>query len=89
MEKRYGHMASLATSSRVYNLCAEVEQVVQRSASSSDRQTQLYNGQCGQNGEMCTALVRVHPTRWRERLRRIDLSIYIKCSVDCAAIITM
>ena len=56
MEKRYGHMASLATYSRVYNLCAELEQVVQRSASSSDRQTQLYNGQCGQNGEMCTAV---------------------------------
>ena len=49
-------MASLATDSRVYNLCAELEQVVQRSAPSSDRQTQLYNGQCGQNGEMCTAV---------------------------------
>ena len=48
MEKRYGHMASLATYSRVYNLCAELEQVVQRSASSWDRQTQLYNGQCGE-----------------------------------------
>ena len=40
MEKHCGHVASLATYSLVYNLCAELDQVVQRSASSSDHQTQ-------------------------------------------------
>ena len=40
MEKHCGHVASLATYSLVYNLCAELDQVVHRSAPSSDHQTQ-------------------------------------------------
>ena len=56
MEKHCGHVASLATYSLVYNLCAELDQVVHRSAPSSDHQTQLYNGKCGENGEMCTTV---------------------------------
>ena len=60
------------------------------------RHRQLYNGKCGENVEMCTTVTSGQwaGTRLMERLRGIDLSIYIKCRykvliVDCAAIITM
>ena len=68
MEKHCGHVASLATYSLVYNLCAELDQVVHRSAPSSPDTGSFTTENVGRM-EKCaqqSALVSVQGTRLME-----------------------